>query len=255
MPASEVLEPDLASAAIQRHRAIERQVRRRHFDFLHLIQIGEGVGRLPLERGLLLRIAFLSDPLLQGFDACRHRRDAVQEGVLLHDVGQHPPPRVVMADHLHVGGKHLVAERMIVVIVGVDHISHRPGGHGLQIGDQSPRRGRCDLRVDHDRLIVGHDDRRIGADIHRARRRGVVDPVGDCLEPVRTADNRSARLRPAVEHNPQSKEGDEQDGDTQAHGKAFQDPSGSPARPSSADSVIGARTADRGYCGRWKRPM
>src|SRR5207244_12233302 len=55
------------------------------------------------------------------------------------------------------------------------------------------------LRSDHQRLIVGDDDGRIRADVHRARRGRVEHTLGDLLEPVCAADDRIAGLTAAVQ--------------------------------------------------------
>ena len=69
-----------------------------------------------------------------------------------------------MSDDLGVRAENLIPERVVVVVVRIDDVANRLGGDRLQVGGQRPPRRRGDFRVDHQRLVVLDDDRRVRAD-------------------------------------------------------------------------------------------
>jgi hypothetical protein len=78
-------------------------------------------------------------------------------GALRQHVGLQHLAHELVTDQLDLRTEHLVAVRVIPVVVGVDDIPHRLRGDRADVVDQRARRGRRHVRIDHHH-VVGVDD-------------------------------------------------------------------------------------------------
>ena len=84
-----------------------------------------------------------ADLTLELREAIGDRRRAVSQiRALLQDPAREPPARRVVADDGDIGAEHLIAERVVVVIVRVDDIFDGLVRERLHVGDERGRRGR-----------------------------------------------------------------------------------------------------------------
>ena len=195
-------EPNLnfTAAAMQRHVARQRGIRRRRLELGLLVGVLLMDGELALVNRPFLRVRRFRDLSLQQREPVGDRSRAVHEvGALLERSRPvEAAPRCVVTDDRDVRPEHLIAERVIVVVVRVDHILHRLGGQRFHVGEESGGRRSGNARVDEHHVVVIYDDDGVAADGDRACRGRVIARL---LRPSRIcalAENRAPAAWPAV---------------------------------------------------------